>query len=103
MAWSSWYAYGGDLNETKIIRAAELMVSRGLVAAGYVYLNLDDAWMAPTRDRFGNLYGDPDRFPSGMNNPGVYCHNVETLSSYHRACHRMERLGFMRITVFPLG
>jgi hypothetical protein len=35
MAWSSWYAFGGGLNETKILRAAELMVERGLVAAGY--------------------------------------------------------------------
>jgi hypothetical protein len=61
-----WYAYGGDLNESKILRTAELMVSTGLVQAGYVYLNLDDAWLAPTRDRFGNMVADPIRFPSGI-------------------------------------
>eukprot|EP01052_Picozoa_sp_SAG31_P040381 SAG31_NODE_5832_length_2304_cov_1.511111_1_plen_360_part_00 len=68
MAWSSWYAYGGgsDLNETNVVRTAKLMVEKGLVDAGYVYLNLDDAWLAPTRDRFGQLRGDPKRFPSGI-------------------------------------
>ena len=66
MGWSTWYAYGGDLNETKILHTAELMVSTGLVEAGYIYLNLDDAWLAPTRDRFGRMMGDPGRFPSGI-------------------------------------
>lgn len=68
MAWSSWYAWGGgsDLNETNVVKTAKLMVELGLVDAGYIYLNLDDAWLAPTRDRFGQLYGDPERFPSGI-------------------------------------
>lgn len=29
-------------------------------------VNLDDAWLAPTRDRFGNMRGDPGRFPNGI-------------------------------------
>ena len=29
-------------------------------------VNLDDAWLAPTRDRFGAMVGDPHRFPNGI-------------------------------------
>ena len=29
-------------------------------------VNLDDAWLAPTRDRFGRMVGDPGRFPRGI-------------------------------------
>jgi len=42
---------------------------------GYVYLNLDDCWMASKRDPSGNLYGDPKRFPSGMKALGNYIHS----------------------------
>ena len=66
MGWSSWYAFGADINETKIVQMADAMVSTGLAQAGYSYVNLDDAWMSPVRDRFGRLQGDPDRFPSGI-------------------------------------
>ena len=66
MGWSSWYAYGADFNETSVLEAADALVRTGLRDAGYEYVNLDDGWMAPMRDRFGRLQGDPDRFPHGM-------------------------------------
>ena len=66
MGWSTWYAFGGNLSEAKVLTVADLMVSTGLVDAGYEYLNLDDAWLAPMRDRFGRMQADPGRFPSGM-------------------------------------
>jgi alpha-galactosidase len=37
-------------------------VARGLKAAGYEYINLDDCWMAPARDAGGRLQPDPVRF-----------------------------------------
>ena len=33
---------------------------------GNRYINLDDGWMSPMRDRFGRLQGDLSRFPSGI-------------------------------------
>lgn len=45
---------------------ADQIVARGLRDAGYVFVNLDDAWMDPMRDRHGNLQGDRQRFPSGI-------------------------------------
>ena len=57
MGWSSWYAYGADFNETSVLEAADALVRTGLRDAGYEYVNLDDGWMAPMRDRFGNVAG----------------------------------------------
>lgn len=66
MGWSTWYAFKGDINETKILDIAEKLLSVGLLSAGYEYVNLDDAWMSPLRDRYGRLQGDPSRFPHGI-------------------------------------
>jgi hypothetical protein len=30
---------------------AQRMISSGMAAAGYRYMNIDDCWMAPSRDR----------------------------------------------------
>ena len=35
------YAFGSDINETKIVQIAEKIVAHGLRDAGYVYVNLD--------------------------------------------------------------
>eukprot|EP00657_Telonema_sp_P-1_P008676 TRINITY_DN30363_c0_g1_i1.p1 TRINITY_DN30363_c0_g1~~TRINITY_DN30363_c0_g1_i1.p1 ORF type:complete len:227 (+),score=38.16 TRINITY_DN30363_c0_g1_i1:114-794(+) len=66
MGWSTWYAFAGQINQTAVLQIARKLVDEGFAAAGYVYVNLDDAWSAPTRDKHGNLYGDPDRFPDGI-------------------------------------
>jgi alpha-galactosidase len=42
--------------------------------AGYKYLVIDDAWMAPERDKNGRLQVDPNKFPSGMKALGDYLH-----------------------------
>ncbi|HEY5959079.1 MAG TPA: glycoside hydrolase family 27 protein [Polyangiaceae bacterium] len=75
MGWNSWNAFAGTIDETKIKQIADIMVSSGMKDAGYVYLNLDDNWMAnPARDSSGNLRGDPTRFPNGMKALGDYIH-----------------------------
>jgi alpha-galactosidase len=74
MGWNSWNKFGGNINETQIKQMADAMVSSGMKDAGYIYLNLDDNWMASTRDASGNLRGDPTRFPSGMKALGDYIH-----------------------------
>ena len=45
---------------------ADAIVRTGLRDAGYRFVNLDDAWLSPSRDRFGNIQGDLMRFPSGI-------------------------------------
>ena len=45
---------------------ADQMVSKGFKDAGYQYVNMDDCWLARTRDANGRLQPDPDRFPGGI-------------------------------------
>ena len=48
------YAFGADINETKILQIADAMVKLGLPGLGYEYVNLDDAWMSPVRTRYAD-------------------------------------------------
>jgi len=66
MGFSTWYAFGANYNETRVIEMADAIVSTGLRDAGYRLINCDDAWLDPSRDRQGNLQGDLVRFPRGI-------------------------------------
>lgn len=75
MGWNSWNVFHENINEKQIQQIADAMVSSGLKDAGYIYLNLDDNWMAKHRDANGKLTHDPDRFSSGMKALGDYIHS----------------------------
>ena len=77
MGWNSWNAFHENINETQIKEVADVMVSSGMKDAGYQYLNLDDRWMDDDgRDAQGRLYGDSQRFPSGIAALAEYVHNL---------------------------
>lgn len=65
MGWNSWNKFGCNVDETMIRGMAEAMVSRGLKAAGYEFIVIDDCWQV-SRDERGNILADPERFPSGI-------------------------------------
>lgn len=84
LGWSSWslqatqnkdvnpQGYSSWLNEAHIIEQADAMVSTGLQAAGYEYINIDAAWYAdiarvPGFDEHGRVTPNLTRFPNGMN------------------------------------
>ena len=75
MGWNSWNIFAKDIDEARIKAAADSMVSSGMRDAGYQYLVLDDAWMAPERDEKGALQADPVKFPKGMKDIGDYIHS----------------------------
>lgn len=65
VTWSLFYL--GDINETKVLIAANQVVSLGLKAAGYQYINVDDCWSNFTgRDTSGRIQPDLNKFPKGM-------------------------------------
>lgn len=66
MGWNSWNNFGCQIDEQLILDTADAMVESGMKDAGYVYVNIDDCWMAPERDAAGNLQSDPQRFPHGI-------------------------------------
>ena len=75
MGWNSWNIFHENINENQIKGIADAMVSSGMKDAGYIYLNLDDNWMATSRDANGKLRADPTRFPGGMKALGDYIHS----------------------------
>ena len=81
------YDVGGEINESFVLATAVALTEKGLLAAGYVHLNLDDGFIAtanrsahfapPRQDLSelpdpggrlanGSLYADKERFPHGM-------------------------------------
>ena len=74
MGWNSWNKFHCDITESLIRETADAMVNSGMRDAGYTYLNIDDCWEAPARDREGNLATDSARFPNGMKSLADYVH-----------------------------
>lgn len=44
LGWSSWNCFGSKIDDLKIKTAAQSMVSSGMAAHGYTYINIDDGW-----------------------------------------------------------
>lgn len=72
--WNSTHCRA-EFNEAMVKGIADLFVSKGLKAAGYRYVNLDDCWALPNRDAAGNLVADPVRFPGGIKALADYVHS----------------------------
>jgi alpha-galactosidase len=76
MGWSSWNWFGcygttrtgwhGGVDETKMIQVADAMVSSGMKAVGYEYINLDDCYLENERNSKGGLVPKQATFKKGM-------------------------------------
>ncbi len=62
MGWNSWNAYGVDVDATKVRAVAEAMISSGLAAHGWTYINIDDGWEAAKRAADGAIQANA-KFP----------------------------------------
>jgi alpha-galactosidase len=76
MGWNPWYQFGCLSNEQIVEQSAQAIVSSGMAAAGYRYVNLDDCWMASARDANGALQADPQNFPDGIPAVASYVHGL---------------------------
>ena len=75
MGWNSWNKFGCGINEDLIKKTADELVSSGLAAKGYVYLNLDDCWQLSRDDKTGRIQEDSKNFPSGIKALSEYVHS----------------------------
>ncbi|KAF5799145.1 putative alpha-galactosidase [Helianthus annuus] len=75
MGWNSWNHFACNIEEKLIRETADAMVSTGLAAAGYQYVNIDDCWAELNRDSQGNFVPKADTFPSGIKALADYVHN----------------------------
>ena len=74
MAWSSWNCYYEDITEAKIKKQADAIVTSGLAAAGYDYINIDDGFF-DGRNADGSLKINSTRFPNGFKPVVDYIHS----------------------------
>ncbi|RWR90367.1 Alpha-galactosidase 2 [Cinnamomum micranthum f. kanehirae] len=75
MGWNSWNHFHCNIDEKLIRATADAMVSTGLSAVGYKYINLDDCWAEQNRDSKGNLVPKASTFPSGIKALADYVHS----------------------------
>lgn len=73
MGWMSWNLYGTDINEAKILGAADALVASGLAKNGFNYICIDDGWQGG-RDNKNNMIPDPKKFPNGIKFLSDYIH-----------------------------
>ncbi len=73
LGWNSWNTFGCNISESLVEATADAMVSSGMHAAGFEYVNLDDCWMNG-RDASGNLQWNASKFPSGIPALASYVH-----------------------------
>lgn len=61
LGWNSWNVWGASVDDAKVRAAADAMVSSGLAAHGYQFVNIDDGWEGK-RDANGVLQPN-EKFP----------------------------------------
>ena len=85
MGWNSWNAF--ELNiSSKIVKAvADSMGSKGLTAAGYQYIVIDDGWQI-SRDKSGKIIADSTRFPEGIKYLSDYVHSKGLKFGIYTCC-----------------
>jgi len=102
MGWNSWNHFGCDVNETVLRATADILVSTGLAALGYNYVNVDDCW-AKGRDASGRVFEDPKTFPSGMAALSSYIHKkglkfgIYSCAGTYTCAGRPGSLGYEKI------
>jgi alpha-galactosidase len=72
MGWNSWNVWGLAVDDGKVRDAADVMVSSGLAAHGFQYVNLDDGW-ENGRAEDGSILTN-DKFPD-LTALGGYIHS----------------------------
>jgi len=74
MGWNNFNHFIDAFTYTTFEQAADAMVSSGLKAVGYQYINIDDSWDNTSRDASGNLVPNPAKFPNGIKPVADYVH-----------------------------
>jgi alpha-galactosidase len=75
MGWNSWNKYAGNITDALVRQTGDAMVSSGMAAAGYKYVNIDDCWQLTARSSSGHVQPDPAKFPNGIKAVADYLHS----------------------------
>lgn len=65
MGWNSWNCFADKVTDADIRRAAEKMVTSGLIRHGWCYINIDDYWQTSPGEKNDDTLMGPARAPDG--------------------------------------
>ena len=85
MGWNSWNAFDLNINSRIVMLIADSMVSKGLAAAGYQYIVIDDGWQIG-RDNNGKIIADSIHFPEGIKYLADYLHSKGLKFGIYTCC-----------------
>eukprot|EP00347_Sterkiella_histriomuscorum_P019726 403340526 len=75
MGWNTWNKYACNISEDIIKSNANQIIALGLDQLGYKYVNIDDCWQLPARDKDNHVQADTTRFSNGMKAVGDFLHS----------------------------
>ena len=73
MGWNSWYGFKCHVDQNTVKDMTDAIISSGMKAAGYRFVNLDDCWQC-SRAADGTIQADAGRFPDGIKALADYVH-----------------------------
>jgi alpha-galactosidase len=73
MGWNSWNCWGLSVSDEKVKSSAQAMIDKGLIDHGWTYMNIDDGWEEPQRDKDGHVVPN-GKFPD-MHALGDWLHD----------------------------
>ena len=76
MGWNGYNRFSRNVTAAVAEAAARAIVSSGMKAAGYDYVNLDGGWALRQRSATGVLQADPAKFPEGIGALADYVHSL---------------------------
>ncbi|MBO0883190.1 MAG: glycoside hydrolase family 27 protein [Mycobacterium sp.] len=76
MGWNGYNHYSRAVTASIVRAQARSLVSSGMKAAGYTYVNLDGGWNLLHRNAHGALRADPRKFPHGIAPLAAYVHSL---------------------------
>jgi alpha-galactosidase len=62
LGWNSWNCWAEAVDQDKVLRSARSIVSSGLAAHGWTYVNIDDTWQGARDGEFQAIQGNA-KFP----------------------------------------
>jgi len=76
MGWNGFNHFYHSVSAATVAAQANAIISSGMKAAGYRYVNLDGGWDLLWRSRSGSLQPDPAKFPQGIKPVADYVHSL---------------------------
>ncbi len=74
MGWNGYNHFHREVTAATVRAMARALVTSGMKALGYAYVNLDGGWDLATRSPDGDLIPDPKKFPQGIRPLTDYVH-----------------------------